>query len=479
MTSRPHTGPQEPLLKQTAETMACFNMAAAGDRVLIAVSGGPDSIALFHILRQLAAGLGIQLAVAHLNHGLRPGAADREAAFVNQLARDHGIPFHLEHIHLDKQRGSLEERARKARYAFLHRAAAAHGYTRIALGHQVDDNVEAMLMHLLRGSGIRGLAGIPPTRDGIIIRPLIRARRHQIVSFLKEHHYQWMEDASNRETRFVRNRIRHELLPYLRKAFNANIVETLNRTAALCREEEAWFQSYLTPLVTAACSLDDTGGLRLNRQIIIDAAPPIQRRIIREALRQWMGDLRRFGAVHIDALVDLLPGHQIGRRVSLPNGVTATRTGDSLCFEKTTRRSQSIAASSTGFEYCVPAEFNSPLTINIPECRHTLIFTRRTLPQPSQLSLANQRCAWFDMHALTFPLTVRNFRPGDRLTPFGMSGSQKVKKLLIDRKIPQHERMRIPLLLDAEQMLWVVGVRRAARAAITSRTTEVLCVEAL
>ena len=333
-------------------------------------------------------------------------------------------------------------------------------------------------MHLLRGSGIRGLAGIPPTRDGIIIRPLIQARRHQIVSFLKEHHYQWMEDASNRETRFIRNRIRHELLPYLRKAFNANIVETLNRTAALCREEEVWFQSYLAPMVMAACSLDDTGGLRLRQHIILDAAPSIQRRIIREALRQWLGDLRRFGAVHIDALVDLLPGHRIGRQVSLPNGITATRTADSLCFGKTTLRSQSIAANSTGFEYCVPAEFNSPLKIKIPECGHSLTFTRRTSLQPFHFSHTNQRCAWFDMHALTFPLTIRNFRPGDRLIPFGMSGTQKVKKLLIDRKIPQHERMRIPLLLDAEYLLWVVGVRRAARAAITSRTTEVLCVEA-
>lgn len=457
--------------------MARFNMTVAGDRVLIAVSSGPDSIALFYVLHHLAAGLGIQLAVAHLNHGLRPEAADQEAAFVNQLACYHGIPFHLERIQLDRHQGSLEERARTARYAFLHRVAAVQGYTKIALGHQLDDNVEAMLMHLLRGSGIRGLAGIPPTRDGIIIRPLIQARRHQIVSFLKEHHYRWMEDASNQETRFVRNRIRHELLPYLGNAFNANIVETLNRTAALCREEEAWFQSYLAPMVKAVCHPEDSGKLCLHPQTVLETAPPIQRRIIREALRQWLGDLRRFGAVHIEALVDLLPDRQAGRRLSLPNGITATRTGDRLCFEKTNCRPPKTKAGATQFEYCVPADFHSPWTLHLPECGSTLIFTRRTLPEPSLFSRAHRHCAWFDLHALTFPLTVRNFRPGDRLAPFGMSGSQKVKKLLIDRKIPQHDRLRIPLLLDAEQILWVVGVRRATRAAITPRTTDVLCVE--
>lgn len=434
-------------------------------------------MALLHILYDLAPDYGLKLAVAHLNHGLRPLDADNDESCVKQAAENLGLPFHRHQADLKRQNGSIEERFREARYAFFHEVMNRHGYAKIALGHQKNDNAEAVLLHLLRGSGIRGLGGIPPVREGRVVRPLIQLSRADIMAYLNDCRIPFVLDASNADPAYERNRIRHHLLPLLEKEYNSNIVDTLHRTADLCREEEIWFNHHLHPMLDQVVRRLSQVCLDLDDRIIATASLAVQRRLIRGALHRWQGHLRRMGAVHIDAVIALLPSEAMGKKVSLPNGITAARTATGLCFNRGRRSVPSVAAASPMFCHAIPGIEDLPLTIDIPVSNCRLIFEIDTLSGPDALPLHDADRAWFDLDDLTFPLCVRNVRPGDRIRPLGMQGSQKIKKLFIDRKIQIGRRRTIPLLESRGTLLWVVGVRRSNQAIVSKQTQRVLSVK--
>lgn len=473
-----------PIISQVAETIRRFDMFAPQDRVLVAVSGGPDSMALIRVLIILAPGLKVELAVAHLNHGIRPEAAQRDEAFVRTVAKGYGLPYYTDRIHLDSRLGSLEERARKERYRFLTRTAEAHGYTKIAVGHHADDNAEALLMHLLRGSGNRGLGAIPPVRDHWIVRPLIQVRRHRISAFLALRNIDYVQDESNEDIRFVRNRIRHRLLPFLEKEFNPGIVETLNRTAMLCREEEAWFRSILTPMLESIRVMTEDDHLCLKTGPLLAAHPAIQRRLIRQALIQWRGHLQRLAAVHVEALIDLLAsmaadeftGESNEKQLHLPDGIIARITKAHLLFFRQ-KTKECPGTNEHFYMYSIESKRHLPARISIKACKGELLFTLDKPPTQDRLTDRQTHCVWLDAGCIQFPLTIRNIRPGDRLSPFGMNGTQKIKKLFINAKVPLRVRRNIPLLVSGNDVLWVAGIRRSDKAPVRQTTREVLRVQ--
>ncbi|MBT8339322.1 MAG: tRNA lysidine(34) synthetase TilS, partial [Desulfatitalea sp.] len=290
----------DPLVKIITNTVTQHAMIAKGDHVLAGVSGGPDSVVLVHILSALRDSLHFTLGGAYLNHGLRPAAARHEIELVSALARRLGFELHIGEIGPLSGGGSLEEQLRLQRYSFFNGTAAAHGYTKIAVGHHADDNAEAVLMRFLRGSGLLGLAGIAPVRDNII-RPLIHLRREQVLAFLKRYGVAWAEDASNADQRFVRNRVRHHLLPLLKQHYNPNIVNTLNRVAGVCLEEERHLDLSLQPLLTEAVLSAEADRLELGLAAFNRSPRPVQRRLLRMALDQWQGHIRQLGVKHVDA----------------------------------------------------------------------------------------------------------------------------------------------------------------------------------
>ena len=466
--------PKPPLLKRVVDTIERHRMLDPGDRVLIGVSGGTDSVALLHLMVALQPAWDVGLAVAHLNHGLRQQASDREAEFVKQLSTRLDLPFHNEKIELDPHRGSLEERARRKRYRFFERIMQQYGYTKLALGHNADDNAESVLLHMIRGSGIRGLAGIPPRRDGFIVRPLIEASRADIAAYLQSIDVSHMEDASNSDMRFLRNRIRHRLIPLLETQYNPNIRGALNRLAGLCRQEQAWLNGLLHPQLDRAKTCAAPECLELDADMLMGSPLAAQRRLIRMALREWTGHLRRMELQHIEAVIDLLQYHRPGSRLSLPRGITAERTLQGLRFYGPEANPVKARHAPAPFRYTVSCPPDRAMTLSIPETGHRLNISVVARSDYDMSRTGDNATAWFDLDRLDFPLTIRSVQPGDRLAPFGMRGTQKVKKLFVDRKIPRDSRARIPILAQGETILWVAGLRRASAAPIRDITRYVL-----
>ena len=464
---------KDTFLAAVEATIKQYDMLHEGDTVVVGVSGGPDSVALLHTLISISAGWSLRLVVAHLNHKLRGSAADEEAAFVGRLARSLGIPCEIQSENVSKfrieQRLSLQEAARTIRYAFYDDVASRHGADKIALGHQAHDNAESVLIHLLRGTGPRGLSGIPPVRTGRIIRPFIHTTRQDILTFLGNRGIEYVRDRSNADLKYLRNRIRHELLPHLEEHYNPNVVSALNRLASIIRDEEKFLDLEANRTFDKLSLEKRSDCVTLPVGKLSHIHPALLRRLIRRAVSHLTGNVRRFGHVHVEAVSRLITGGSPSGHLDLPKGVGVILDRQEIKFFL--RGPEEPPA----FEYDIPGLQTTVIeeigiTLKLSECLRNEVSDPKTYPR---------EIALFDMDTVTFPLKVRNFRAGDRFSPLGMSGSQKVKAFFINQKVPQSERKRCPILLSGENILWLVGYRTAESAKITEQTKRVLKAELL
>ncbi|OQY60308.1 MAG: tRNA lysidine(34) synthetase TilS [Desulfobacteraceae bacterium 4572_88] len=475
------------LLETVTQTVRQHKMFCLGDSVLVGVSGGADSVALLHLLRRLAPGFSIRIAIAHLNHSLRQEESDRDASFVAALAKKLGLPCHSDkrdvRQYQRQHRLSLEEAARQVRYAFYEEVAEKNGFDKVALGHHADDNAELVLMYLFRGSGLTGLSGIPPVRNEKFVRPLIRVSRKDIKAFIAENRLEYVSDSTNQDPLYLRNRIRHHLLPMIRASYNPNIADTLNRLASIVRCDDEWLEETTEAIFRKSISGFREEELRLSVPMLRKTHLAAQRRLVRKAIAQVKGDLRRITYAHVEAVQKLLQKGAADGSLDLPDRVHVVKTGDSLCFSKGRARG---AEAGIPFTYTVSApgmvfiqEIGASLSFSVTPRENAAFFNKGSenrVPQhPGQSGYPV--CNYFDMDTLTFPMTIRNFRPGDRFTPLGMSGTQKVKKYFINNKIPRAERARCPILLCQGKIIWVVGHRMADFARVRASTRNMLKVE--
>lgn len=459
-------------------------MIQAGEAILAAVSGGPDSVALVHILAALAPLLSFQLAIAHLNHGLRSRESERDAEFVAALARKLNLKFYQDKKNVrqyqKRHKLSPEEAARQVRYAFLNQIAEAHAYDKIAVGHHLNDNAELVMLFFLRGSGTLGLSGIPPVRDAKIIRPLINTKRSEILEFLSERGLEFVSDASNADLSHLRNKLRHELMPHLAATYNPRIVETLNRLASVVRSEEKWIDGLTEHLFKAALIHQDADSIGLSLENFREIPLGARRRLIRMAILRVKGNLRRIAFTHIDAALRLVfQGPQSGG-IDLPNDIRIQRRGQELIISKQEQRRRSPGggrnpAVRTAYEYSLAA----PGVVSIREAGIRLKLTETSIEEVADVRRAGQRIAFFDINKIKFPLIVRNFCPGDRFSPLGMDGTQKLKSFFINNKIPKDQRVKCPLLVSNGKIIWVVGHRMDNSAKVDPGTRKVLKAEVL
>ncbi len=482
------------LLKILAKTIAQYAMFEKDDRVLIGVSGGPDSIALLHLLIRLAPRHLLKLGVAHLNHNLRGYMSDNDAAFVSSHAKSVGLKCYCRkediRIYQRRQKLSLEHAARRVRYRFLIRTAEEKGFNKIALAHHYDDNAELILMNLLRGSGPLGLSGIPPVRNAAgpkikIVRPIIDVSKKVILDYLDELHLPYITDVSNADTKYQRNRIRHHLIPLLQASYNPSVTQTLNQLANITRTEEDWIERQMAPFFKKAVIAQSHSSITFSVLKLLANHLAVIRRIIRRAIYNIKGDSKRITYTHIALVIQLLKDGPVIGSVDLPDRIRVWRNNDNLGFtqEKTDLRRQKPSTANIKtpvFTYSIAKPENPCcFSLTIGEISMRLQFSYFPIKQKSPYITPNSNIACLDSDTLCFPLTLRNRQSGDRFRPLGMTGSQKLTKFFNCQKIELVRRINCPVLLSGNTIAWVIGHRIADQFKITSSTLKVLKVELL
>ena len=484
------------IILHVEQNITDYKMLQPNDSVLIGVSGGPDSVALCNILHSLALKYSLRLGIAHLNHSIRQQNSDQDAEFVALLAKKFDLPYFVAKEDVRKyqleNRLSLEEAARFVRYTFLYKVAEKNRFNKIALGHNYDDNAEIVLMYLLRGSGPRGAAGIPPVRDsekkyGQIIRPLMRTKKDEIINFLETKGIKYRIDESNKDIRFIRNKIRRNLIPILKASYNPKVIETLNRLSIIMRSEEEWIENIINPIYERSVSDRQDDQIVLSVSKLNEVHLAAQRRVIRKAIAKLKGNLRRITFFHIDSIISHLQEENQYRSFDYPDDIRVIINNERLVFSKNNRVRRDIRKKPgkpqrLSFEYKILKSgkfLQDSETIFIKEIGKKLEFSKINLGKWPDFNANKQNVAYIDMESLDFPLVIRNFRPGDRFTPLGMTGTQKLKKYFINNKVHQTERARCPVLLSKGKIVWVVGHRIDDSVKVTHSTRNMLNIKFL
>ena len=454
------------MLTKVRQTIARHGMLAPGERVLVAVSGGVDSIVLLHLLYELREELGIFLIVAHLDHRIRP-ESQADAEFVAAEAQRLGLPLVLEESDVPRyaeEHGlGPEEAAREVRYRFLEEAAAKVGADRIALGHQRDDLVETLLINLIRGAGLPGLRGMAPVR-GRFIRPLIECSRAEIEAFAGKQRLEYRQDRTNLEKKYLRNRIRLELLPLL-EDYRPNVAARLAQTAQVLGEAASYLERVAHERLEELVRPEDDDGLVLDRRRLLEEEPIIRTFILREAVRRSRGTLRDVEFVHLHKMSELIEGERSRAELHLPGRLRFRRDGERLSL---TPLQQEVESE--------PYEFPLQMGDNpFPQLGWQFTLEEvEPLPKFDEDPLQEL----IDRDRIEEPLLIRNRRPGDRFRPLGMAGTKKLQDFFIDRKVPLEERDRIPLLCDRQGIVWVVGLRLSEDYKVTDKTKRALLLTA-
>lgn len=453
------------LIDRVKRTIGEHRLLEAGDRVLVAVSGGPDSVALLRVLQLLKPEFGLSLRVMHINHGLRGEESDREELFVARLAERLGVPAESVRISLADLaragRGSLQQAGREIRYQLLQQAAERWRCSRIGLGHHADDQAETILEHLLRGSGLEGLTGMP-YRRGPIIRPLLDVTRREIEAFLQQQQLEFCVDSSNLKPVYRRNRLRLELIPLLQREYNPGLVAGLNRMAALLRDEEQLLEELAGRAASGMGLVFDRERIKIPVAELLRQPIALQRRILRGALRRLAGQP---GGVYYDqiaSLLELANNPASGRTAHLTGRLQGRREYQWLVLEHRRRGDR---------EGYWEHRLQIPGRTWLPEIGATIEAEIRETGRPEE---GGGNRVILDLDRVSFPVFARQRRPGDRFSPLGVKGSQKVKKFLIDHKVPREARERVAVVGSGSDIYWLAGLRADARFAAGPATSRFL-----
>lgn len=473
------TGKQPIALEQR---VACFirehHLVPDGSCLLVAVSGGPDSTCLLHILVGLRQELGIRLHVAHLDHQLRGTESEADADYVAQLAHRLGVPATIGRrdakAYQKRKRISLEEAAREVRYHFLADTASSIGASRVATGHTLDDQVETILMHLVRGTGIQGLQGLKPSSEWrlnekrfTVVRPLLEVSRQETADYCQSYQLVPRLDTSNLSLSPLRNRIRHQLLPLL-KSYNPRVAEALLRTSAITAEEVAFLDEEVGRL-WAEIVQKRQGVITLDKGRFYSLHPALKQHLLRAAIEELLGSLKDIETRHIEEIIATLDKPS-GKQISLPGGLVFA-----IEYDRYLLGAEPVSL-------CPFPVLEGEFALKMPgDTRLPGWQVEATIVEPSLIKgtglINNDFIAYFDLDKAGNKLKMRSRRLGDRFQPLGLAQPKKLNEFMIDAKIPRVWRGQIPVVCSPQHILWLVGYRIDDRVKVTEKTRRILQLE--
>jgi tRNA(Ile)-lysidine synthase len=441
------------MLDRITEFIASHNMFPPGAHVGVAVSGGVDSVFLLEALRELAPRWNLHLSVVHIEHGIRGADSHADAAFVQQLAARHGLPFHLRQADVPAIHDNLEQAARQVRQVFFADLLSTGAVDRIATGHTRSDQAETVLYRILRGSGLAGLSGILPITQERIVRPLLELDRADIECWLRKRSIQWREDETNQDQSYARNRLRHEILPLLRESFNPRLDDTLGHLATLAQDEEIFWATQLDRKALP--------GPQILSTLELTGSPvALARRLIRQAIGLAKGDLRQIDFAHVERILEMARSQDGHDRVQIP-GLDVLRSFEWI-------RIALVGSSRTsGFDFSIP--IHPPGSVELPggATRITLRILEKAEHPQTCVTVVDE----LDRGRFPAPdgalsgLEIRNWRPGDQYQRVGQSRKQKIKNLFQEARVPLWERWNWPIVTYNESIVWARRFGAAAEYA--------------
>lgn len=462
------------LVQSVKRTIDRFGMLEGGETVLVSVSGGPDSLALLYILRELSTDYDIDLHIFHLNHLMRGEAAEADAVFVEETAKKLGVPATVMTAdvpaYIAENDVSPEDGARRVRRALIAQVVGEIGADRIALGHTADDRIETYLMRIIRGAGLDGLKSIQPV-TGDIIRPLIAATRAEVMAYCADEDLNPRLDETNEDTSILRNSIRHKLIPLLTRDYNPAFRDEALREIAAIEGDLEVIEVVAKQAWDEAAQEETKAEVRFDREIFRALRPGIQRRLIRLAAEKLAGTPPPLTFSHVEDIIDKVVFGASGAALDLPLGLSASREYDTILI-----RSASVLPADKTVDF-KPRALRVPGLTRLDELDVT-IDARFGAPDEMDAG-AGADVAFLDAGLIGGNIQVRPVKSGDKFRPLGLKGTKKLSDLLIDEKVTRELRRRTPIVETEGKIVWVAGIRIDDRYKVTGRTKKTLILKLL
>ncbi|HIH2818172.1 TPA: tRNA lysidine(34) synthetase TilS [Clostridioides difficile] len=454
------------IFDKVLSTINKHNLIQKGDKIVLGLSGGPDSVCLLHVLNRLKKDFNIEIYAAHLNHQIRGIEAQKDALYVSKLCEDMGIIFFVKSINVPKycenEGLSLEEGARKLRYEMFYEIKDKIKANKIAIGHNLNDQAETVMMRIMRGTGLKGLKGIDYIRDNCIIRPILDVERNEIEEYCEAYNLNPRIDKTNLENIYTRNKIRLDLLPYMKDNFNLNVIESIVRMSNSLKSDNDYIEKEAEAKFREVSNIKEKGFVEINLDDFVCLHDAIKVRVLRNSIKHILGDTNFVDQRHIEDIMSLEDNSKVNKMLTLPRNIFVYRKKDSIILTN-----EEIVNEEIEFYYNVPSNG----FIKIKELKQIIETQVMSIDRYKSMKLDNSSKG-FDFNKVKGGIVIRSRRQGDKIKL--AMGSKKVKDLFIDLKIPREERCKIPIITDSEGIICVGDYKISENYKIDENTKEVL-----
>ena len=436
------------------------------DRVLVALSGGPDSVCLLHILHMLKDEFKIKLGAIHINHMLRGKESDGDEQYTYNLCEKLGIEYYVRRIDIDyiakKRNVSIEVAGRDSRYEAFEEIKKEYGYNKIAVAHNANDQAETILMRMMRGTGLEGLTGIKPKREGGIIRPILCLERISIEKYCDDNLLQPRIDKTNNERIYSRNKVRLDIIPYMKENFNSDIIEVMNRMAILLQKDNKCIEDYSQKCYDKYCIMDKSY-IKISKELFDIEDEAIITRVIKIAFKKISNSYQNFEMKHIYDIVSLA-NKSTGKKLDLTNNIVAEKVYEDIFLKK------SIQKTNLNTEVIIDKEdLDGEFEFDEYRVKFSILCNSN-----EKIYSNNELSKCFDYDKIKKEISIRHRRDGDKIVPIGMKGTKKIKDIFIDMKIPREERNIIPIITMDDNISWIVGLKVSNTYKVTKDTNKIL-----